>query len=185
MPNRPTALCLLSSMLMLLANTSASARDASAAHFYFYRPAAGQIDAFEQGYRRHLEWHRRHHCYLACLQVHAADAARPRSHVARSKRLLELRVGRQVFRREFASDAEVGGLLVCIDRHVGARSHIGGDGPAHVFIGRSGGHRTPRAVGEQSLEIDRDDLHRTTWPIRSATAAGRRRCRGRAGGRVR
>lgn len=36
-----------------------------AAHFYFYSPAAGRQDAFEQGYRRHLEWHRRHEDPLA------------------------------------------------------------------------------------------------------------------------
>lgn len=76
MPNRPTSLCLLSSMLMMFAGAPAIARAASAAHFYFYRSAPGKSDAFEQGYRRHLEWHRRHHDPLAWYAWTVEDGAR-------------------------------------------------------------------------------------------------------------
>lgn len=76
MPHRPIPFRVLSSMLMLIASAAAPAKDASAAHFYFYRPAAGKSDAFEQGYRRHLEWHRRHRDPLVWYAWTVEDGAR-------------------------------------------------------------------------------------------------------------
>lgn len=46
---------------LLSATDAALARDGLAAHFYFYRPKEGRQQAFEQGYQRHLQWHRQHH----------------------------------------------------------------------------------------------------------------------------
>jgi hypothetical protein len=43
----------------------AQAADGAAAHFFVYRPAPEATAKFEQGYRRHLDWHRAHHDALA------------------------------------------------------------------------------------------------------------------------
>lgn len=54
------ALCLVLSPL-----APSQAQSGDAAHFYAYQPRAGQTAAFEEGYRRHLDWHRAHHDPLA------------------------------------------------------------------------------------------------------------------------
>jgi hypothetical protein len=54
----------------------ACADQALAAHFFFYQPEAGKTAAFEQGYRRHLEWHREHHDPLAWYGWSVTDGPR-------------------------------------------------------------------------------------------------------------
>lgn len=76
MLNRPTCCFLLSSMFFLFDCLPALAQDAAAAHFYYYRPASGMGDAFEQGYRRHLDWHRQHRDPLAWYAWTIEDGAR-------------------------------------------------------------------------------------------------------------
>ncbi|MEI7037678.1 hypothetical protein [Fulvimonas yonginensis] len=60
MPIRRIATRIVLAVTLLPATGPALAQTGLAAHFYFYRPTAGQQQAFEQGYRRHLEWHRQH-----------------------------------------------------------------------------------------------------------------------------
>jgi hypothetical protein len=56
---------ILLTLAALCVAAPACADHALAAHFFFYRPEVGKTAAFEQGYRRHLEWHRDHHDPLA------------------------------------------------------------------------------------------------------------------------
>jgi len=60
MPIRDLTRRVLLVAALLPATLPVLAQDGLAAHFYFYRPAAGMQQAFEQGYRRHLGWHRQH-----------------------------------------------------------------------------------------------------------------------------
>ena len=60
MPIRHSVRRGLLALALLSAASSLAAREGGAAHFYFYRPIAGMQQAFEQGYRRHLDWHRQH-----------------------------------------------------------------------------------------------------------------------------
>lgn len=60
MPIRHLARGIMLAAVLLPTTLPAFAQDGPAAHFYFYRPAAGQQQAFEQGYGRHLGWHRLH-----------------------------------------------------------------------------------------------------------------------------
>lgn len=65
MPIRHLARRTLLALALASATLPALAQEGLAAHFYFYRPAAGKQQAFEQGYRRHLAWHRQHRDPLA------------------------------------------------------------------------------------------------------------------------
>jgi hypothetical protein len=60
MPTRHSIRQGLLALALLSAASSLAAREGGAAHFYFYRPTAGMQQVFEQGYRRHLDWHRQH-----------------------------------------------------------------------------------------------------------------------------
>ena len=60
MPRRPLA-CLLALCLALPAHAASG----DAAHFFIYRMQPGAAAAFEEGYRRHLAWHRAHRDPLA------------------------------------------------------------------------------------------------------------------------
>jgi len=50
----------LALLLALCLSLPAHAAAADAAHFYVYRMQPGAADKFEEGYRRHLQWHRAH-----------------------------------------------------------------------------------------------------------------------------
>lgn len=60
MPIRHLVRRFLLAAALLPATLPVLAQDRFAAHFYFYRAAPGKQQAFEQGYRRHLGWHRQH-----------------------------------------------------------------------------------------------------------------------------
>lgn len=63
---RPVWLRLFALALSLATMASPAATlQGDAAHFFAYRPTPGQQAEFEQGYQRHLDWHRQHHDPLA------------------------------------------------------------------------------------------------------------------------
>jgi hypothetical protein len=76
MPIRHAGCRILLATLLPFFAVPVLAGQGSAAHFYFYRPAAGMEQAFEQGYRRHLQWHRQHRDPLAWYGWTVADGAR-------------------------------------------------------------------------------------------------------------
>lgn len=47
--------------LALLLASPVRAQQGNAAHFFVYRMASGATTQFEDGYRRHLDWHKAHH----------------------------------------------------------------------------------------------------------------------------
>jgi hypothetical protein len=76
MPVRRITPRFLLALALLAANQAVLAQGALAAHFYFYRTATGQQQAFEQGYRRHLQWHRQQRDPLAWYGWTIADGPR-------------------------------------------------------------------------------------------------------------
>jgi hypothetical protein len=54
----------------------AMAANGPMAHLFGYRPAAGQAQRFEDGYRRHLDWHRAHRDRLAWYAWTVIDGPR-------------------------------------------------------------------------------------------------------------
>lgn len=67
---------LAASLLALCFALPIRAEQGEAAHFFVYRMAPGATAKFEDGYRRHLEWHRRHHDPLARFAWSIEDGER-------------------------------------------------------------------------------------------------------------
>jgi hypothetical protein len=62
--------------LALLLALPVKAQEGPAAHFYVYRINPGALSQFEDGYRRHLNWHRSHHDPLVWYGWTVADGNR-------------------------------------------------------------------------------------------------------------